>query len=338
MKTSVVSLTVLAGAVIVWTPSFPGILSIRDAHEFLPSIQALAVSGERTVYAGSFGLGVFRSDDRGTSWSAVNNGLGDLFILSLATTSEGTVYAGTTRSGVFRSVDRGRSWRALNSGLRGLEVKSLLVAREIVYAGTANGAYRLAKGENRWTVATEGLDQTLVLSLAVAADGTLFAGTSGKGVMRLETNGTEWRRMQRGLRDHEGMLENFIRVLAIEENEAIYAGTFDGGVFRSNDGGESWRPISRALPNDSIRGILTGAKGLYVATGRGVFKTVTQGQQWIPMNQGLTQLSVQILIGDDHGALYAGTNAGAFRSDDGGVHWVEINKGLGAQAGPGQNR
>src|SRR5256885_9086078 len=43
-------------------------------------------------------------------------------------------------------------------------------------------------------------------------------------------------------------------------SQALYAGTFDGGVFRSGDGGQTWRPISRALPNDSIRGIVTNER------------------------------------------------------------------------------
>ncbi len=298
----------------------------------VPSIQALAAVGERTIYAGSFGLGVFRSDDRGLSWKAVNKGLGDSFILSLATTTDGALYAGTVRGGVFRTMDGGQTWHVLNDGFKGLEVKSLLVTPEVVYAGTANGVFRLVKGETRWTVVTKGLDQTLVPSLAIAADGTLFAGTSGKGIMRFKDVGTEWKRTQQGLKDHEGLIENFIRVLTVGKDQAVYAGTFDGGVFRSNDGGDSWQPISRALPNDSIRGILAIEKGLFVATGRGVFKTVTQGRQWIPINQGLTQLSVQAMISDHQGALYVGTSAGVFRSDDEGATWVDINKGLEIQA------
>ena len=82
-----------------------------------PSIQALAVSKKHTVYAGSFGMGVFRSEDQGRSWTAVNEGLGDRFILVLSVAEDGTVYAGTFRHGVFRSKDEGKSWQAINEGL-----------------------------------------------------------------------------------------------------------------------------------------------------------------------------------------------------------------------------
>lgn len=293
-----------------------------------PSIQALLVTKTHTVYAGSFGLGVFRSDDRGQSWVSVNSGLSDPFVLSLATMEDGTVYAGTFRAGVFRSQDKGKSWQAVNEGLKRLEIKALLIDERTIYAGTGDGVYRLDQGEHKWMPVTKGLDETLVHSLAMAADRTLFAGTSGKGVFRYKANAPEWTRLKQGLVDHEGLVENFIRVLAIDRGHALYAGTFDGGVFRSGDGGQTWHPISRALPNDSIRGIVASDKGLFVATGRGIFQSTNQGRQWVPRNKGLTELSVQALVESGDGAFYAGTSSGIFRSDDGGETWATASAGL----------
>ncbi|MEO6202324.1 MAG: hypothetical protein ABIU05_11040, partial [Nitrospirales bacterium] len=42
---------------------------------FAPSIQTLVVTPDGVVYAGSFGMGLFRSQDKGKSWEAVNRGL-----------------------------------------------------------------------------------------------------------------------------------------------------------------------------------------------------------------------------------------------------------------------
>jgi ligand-binding sensor domain-containing protein len=291
------------------------------------SVQALTMVGKDIVYAGSFGLGVFRSGDRGGSWTPAGPGVTDPYILSLATGRDGAVYAGTFRGGVFRSRDDGKTWQAVNAGLKRYEIKALLVAGEDIYAGTGDGVYRLNQTGDRWSVVTTGLDEILVHALARSADGTLFAGTSGKGILRFKQNGDGWVRMRHGLKDHEGMIENFIRVLVIDQDQGIFAGTFDGGVFRSGDGGTTWRPISRALPNDSIRGILALEQGLVVATGNGIFKTVDKGRQWIPLNKGLTNLSIQVLIGASDGALYAGTSSGVFRSDDGAT-WTAVNRGL----------
>jgi photosystem II stability/assembly factor-like uncharacterized protein len=298
------------------------------------SIQALTSAGDQRLYAGSFGHGLFQSDDRGATWTKSGQGITDPFILSLATGKDGVVYVGTFRGGVFRTRDRGKTWQAVNNGLKRQEVKTLLAAGDVMYAGTADGAYRLSAAEDRWVVVTTGLNEILVHALAQSPDGTLYAGTSGKGVLRFKANTSGWVRMHHGLKDHEGMIENFIRVLTIDPEGAIYAGTFDGGVFRSADGGTTWRPISRALPNDSIRGIVFNSRGLFVATGHGIFKTLDKGRQWVPLNNGLTSMAVQVLIESGAGTLYAGTNAGAFRSDDDGKTWAAINVGLEGGAAP----
>lgn len=293
-----------------------------------PSIQALLEGKAQTMYAGSFGRGVFRSSDQGRNWMAVNNGLGDRFVLSLAMGQDGTIYAGTFKGGVFRSADGGESWQALNAGLKRLEVKALLVEGRALYAGTGDGVYRLGEADAQWVRLTKGQDDLLVHALAMATDRTLYAGTSGKGVFRLRAHESDWTRLAKGLKDHEGLVENFIRVLAVDRAQALYAGTFDGGVFRSQDGGDTWQPISRALPNDSIRSIVATDKGLIVATGRGIFKTENQGQKWLPLNRGLTELSIQSLVASAEGTLYAGTSAGVFRSDDDGQHWTGISQGM----------
>lgn len=292
------------------------------------SIQALTTVGKQVIYAGSFGLGIFRSEDRGGLWTSANEGLTDPFILSLATGKDGVVYAGTFRGGVFRSRDEGKTWQPLNEGLKRLEIKTLLVTTSAIYAGTGDGVYILNPERTKWSVVTGGLDEILVHAIAKAKDGTLYAGTSGKGVLRFKERGAGWTRLRQGLRDHEGLVENFIRVLAIDKEESIYAGTFDGGVFRSPDGGQTWAPISRALPNDSIRGLISNDRGIYVATGRGIYKTVDLGRQWTPLNKGLSNLSVQVLLDAGNGAWYAGTNSGVFRSDDDGLSWTAISEGL----------
>lgn len=299
----------------------------RPSEQSPASVQALVMGGNGVIYAGSFGHGIFRTMDHGATWVRVGDGITDPFILSLASTKDGAVYAGTFRGGVFRSRDEGTTWQPVNAGLKRLEVKAFLVSDHELLAGTGDGVYRLYGSEDHWTPVTSGLDDILVHALARSADGTLFAGTSGKGIFRFSPRSSGWIRMRHGLKDHEGMIENFIRVLVVDQDQSIFAGTFDGGVFRSVDGGLTWRPISRALPNDSIRGIVFSDQGVVVATGNGIFKTVDKGKQWIPVNKGLANLAVQVLMGSGDKGLYAGTSSGVFRSDD-GVSWTAVNQGL----------
>lgn len=46
------------------------------------SIQALTSVGSDLLYAGSFGLGLFRSEDRGVNWAKSGQGVTDPFILT----------------------------------------------------------------------------------------------------------------------------------------------------------------------------------------------------------------------------------------------------------------
>ena len=299
------------------------------------SIQALAVGIGGVVYAGSFGMGIFKSGDRGDTWSSANEGLTDPFVLCLATGKDGVMYAGTFRGGVFRSRDAGKSWQPVNKGLKRLEIKALMMDAKGLYAGTGDGVYLLNAAQDQWKVVTTGLDEILVHALARTTDGTLYAGTSGKGVHSYKERTPGWTRLRQGLRDHEGLVENFIRVLAVDKEQGVYAGTFDGGVFRSGDGGKTWLSISRALPNDSIRGLISNDRGVYVATGRGIFKSVDKGRQWMPLNKGLSNLSIQVLIEGEKGGFYAGTSSGVFRSDDDGLTWTAVSQGLeGASVAP----
>ena len=296
-----------------------------------PSIQALATTGGGVLYAGSFGFGVFFSDDYGGTWEAINNGLGNRFILCLSADENGTVYAGTVRGGVFRTTGDGKTWESIKAGLKIVEVKSLLTRHGMVYAGTGRGVYQWDEAVHEWSAVAPGLDQVLVASLAMTNTSELFAGTAGKGLYQIDaTTHGKWQRSGNPLVDpKEHLTHTHIRVLTVSPQQHLYVGTQDGGVYRSKDSGKTWQSIGRSLPNDSIRGIVTTRAALYVATGRGIFKNNFQNSEWVPVNNGLTELSIQVLMASSEGEFYAGTNAGAFRSQDAGNHWVNISEHLG---------
>ncbi|RMH09096.1 MAG: hypothetical protein D6704_01915 [Nitrospirae bacterium] len=303
-----------------------------------PSIQAIVATPRGELYAGSFGMGVFRSVDRGRTWEPFNAGLTDGFILCLGVDHRGLIYAGTVMGGVFRTTPSHEGWEAINRGLKRVEVKTLLMHEQEIFAGTGRGVYRWVERDKQWEVVAEGLDQSLVSSLVMVGSSTLFAGTAGQGLYWVDLRNpgeSGWIRVGQDLIDpRERLSHKFIRILAVQDEQRIYVGTQDGGIFSSEDFGRSWRPWGRTLPNDSIRGIIPVEQGVLVATGRGIFKATSEDSPWIAVNGGLTQLSVQVLIRTDEGHLYVGTSAGAFRSEDGGEHWIDISQGFGTQQRP----
>ena len=303
-----------------------------------PSIQTLVATPDGIVYAGSFGMGLFRSADKGSSWESLNRGLTDPFILSLAVMPGEHVYAGTMRGGVYRLSLKGAKWESLSRGLEETEVKSFLVHERRVYAGTGQGVYRWEEAEQQWVKTGSGLEQVLVQGLAMMDDGRLLAATSGKGLHHFQleqSDDSKWIDSKAVFVDpRERLPHRYIRVVAVNQAQHIFLGTQDGGIFRSLDGGASWSSISRNLPNDSIRGIVPVEKDIVVATGKGIFRWKHNQQEWVSMNEGLTRLAIQGLLVTSSGDWYVGTSSGAFRSDDKGAHWKNISQGLGMQMAP----
>jgi photosystem II stability/assembly factor-like uncharacterized protein len=74
----------------------------------LPTDSIMAVTVDRSVspnliYIGTSGMGVYVSEDDGATWTAMNDGLGSLFIttLQVSASQPKVLYAGTTNSGVW---------------------------------------------------------------------------------------------------------------------------------------------------------------------------------------------------------------------------------------------
>ena len=115
---------------------------------------ALAIdpSTPSTLYAGTYGGGVFQSTNSGGSWSAVNTGLSGnaptVFALAVDPSTPSTLYAGTEGGGVFQSTNSGGSWSAVNTDLSGdaLNVNALAInptTPSTLYAGTDDGVFSI---------------------------------------------------------------------------------------------------------------------------------------------------------------------------------------------------
>jgi hypothetical protein len=174
-------------------------ISVWTSHgPYGGNVSALAIdpATPSTLYAGTYGGGVFQSSNSGKVWSAVNTGLSGnaLFVYALAINpaTPSTLYAGTWRSGVFQSTNSGGSWRAVNTGLSG----------------------------NALRVSTLAIDP--------ATPGTLYAGTDGGGVFQSTNSGATWSAVSTGLSGDA----LYVHALAIDPTtpSTLYAGT-EVGVF-----------------------------------------------------------------------------------------------------------
>jgi titin len=317
-------------------------------------VYSLAVSpnyaSDATVFAGTYGAyGLYRSTNRGQSWSQMNNGLTNSIVSSLATSpnyaNDATVFAGTSL-GVYKSTNGGQSWTQMNigvtttiSGASTLVISPNYVSDSTIFSGPFGigayaGVYKSTNGGQSWTYS--GFQYMYVRSLAISPnytnDATVFAGFD-TGVYKSTNAGQNWSQMNSGLTNTQ--VGSFSISPNYANDSTIFVAT-SGGVFKSTNGGQSWSQsglgyshvFSLAIsPNYAINATIFA--GVYAS----VYKSTNGGQSWSQMNSGLTYVDVKSLaISPNYtndATILAGTDGdGIYRSTNGGQSWSQMNGGL----------
>jgi photosystem II stability/assembly factor-like uncharacterized protein len=275
-------------------------------------VQCLAVDpgATDTVYAGSRGSGIWRSDDAGGSWREVDFPERDVFALAVA--ADGTLYAGCEPSMLFRSRDGGVGWEELRA------------LRTIPSAPTWSFPPR------PWT--------SHVRSVAPSPHdpSRLLVGIELGGLMYSDDGGDTWA-------DHRPGAQRDVHAIAWHPRaagRAYEAG--GGGAAWSFDGGRTWRPADEGRdrhytwalavdPQDPDRWYVSASPGPRFAHSNGranaaIYRWDGEGP-WMPLRGGLPDPldSMPYALAASSGALYAGLADGrVFRSTDRGDTWNEI--------------
>jgi ligand-binding sensor domain-containing protein len=177
-------------------------------------------------------------------------------------------------------------------------------------AGTENGIFRSVDGGENWIERSIGLTAFRIYCLAVATDGTAYAGTWEGQVFRSTDEGDRWRPMA-GPRGG-----NPVHALVALKNGDLLAGGH-AGLYRWSRSSQSWQPIP--LPTQRgrsfVRALMQDIAGVIFAgtEGDGVFASFDEGITWQATNDGLTVNRVFALGLDGDGHVVAGTSAGVFR-------------------------
>ena len=143
----------------------------------------------QTVYIGTGGEGVFKSENGGESWSPMRNGMaGQAIIWAIAVdpVDNRIIYAGAN-SGVFRSTDKGNLWTKVSNGLISGQVRALVIDdrnHNVLYAGVAQSVYMTVDVGSLWTPLNEGFPAgtsapyVSALAQRVGSASVLLAGTT----------------------------------------------------------------------------------------------------------------------------------------------------------------
>ena len=279
---------------------------------------ATTLNSHPVFYAGTFGDGVFRSEDNGATWITATTGITlPLYVnnaLAVSPITPTTVFVGDYYGGgVYRSLDSGEQWEWV---LPDLAARALLVhpiTPTVVLAGDREaGLWRSSDGGESWAQITATLSSTHVMAFAAEPlSGTVYMG-AGSYVGRSLDAGLTWEPLD--------AFSSTVQTLAVHPitSTMLYAGTFSNGVYRSLDGGTTWENSSQGLPANawitSLAIAPTPPGVIYAGAWNGeVYRSLDQGVTW----EGLGYLGnvYAILV---HPAapsvLYAGTaNNGLFR-------------------------
>jgi len=311
-----------------------------------------------TLYAGTFGSGVYRSTDITRSvnicgsepvsdtWQAMGPPGPALArqVYSLAM-REGVLWAGTM-DGVYRTSDGGRHWEQVIAGFdddaRARRVQALALDNAgNLYAGTIDfGVYRSQDGGDTWQPYNDGLRGYALAILSLVYDDRadidiLYAATYGAGVYRNAGDG--WEPIN-GLADGRLPAPAFeVQSLAFAgpERETLLTGTFVGGMYASGDRGQSWRRWSRALPIGAARNVadivvLGEGQTIVLAGGTGIYRSVDHGASWEWVRAGLPEDGrrvISLVQGRRNPALLFAAldlgrgGCGIYRSTDAGETW-----------------
>lgn len=236
--------------------------------------------------------GLYLSTDAGQSWQYTYGSANHRF-LDLAAAGPGAAggnsvfFAALGNDGVGRSTDGGLSWRRSNSGfLPGLVVTQVAVQPgqpSTVFAGTAAGVWKTVNAGATWSQVA--LPDSTVSELVAAADGRgrIVAGTAAGGLARSDDTGMTWQEVT------APEASAAVTALAIDpvQIDTWYVGTASG-VWRSADAGATWMPLAEGLTDLPVRALQVqpAGRGVYAATGSGVFYLPAGALRWIPRAGG----------------------------------------------------
>ncbi|MEL7626061.1 MAG: hypothetical protein AAGU15_04310 [Anaerolineaceae bacterium] len=306
----------------------------------------------RTLYAGSYVSGVYKTYDQGDNWYQQNIGLGNLKIQSLAIHPKisNIVYAGTYNGGIYKSINGGESWQASNGGVLGNHVvydieidpnnpTVIYAATRINYAaGDPNNLrgylYKSTNAGASWTLLITGdafstLDYFYDIDVNPLNSNELYLTAHEHGFYKSTNGGTKFFPVNNGVND----LSARSFALDVTIPGRVYGGVWHtDGVYRTTNSGSSWEKRRTGLPvNTAVFRLYTNLYGgsprrIFACTyGNGLFSTDDAAQNWISRGLAGERLYDFLVANGTPQRWFAATEShGVFRADAGSTWWKGI--------------
>ncbi len=227
-----------------------------------------------TLFTGT-DQGIFKSSDRGATWSMSIAGIGIGRVQTLYASDAGNIYASKVdtgaNGGLYRSTNSGDSWTHLYDQPIYGPVFSVAEAHAstIYLSSPMIGVERSDDSGVLWAHVFPDSADIYVNYIATHPEGTIFTGTSNVGLFKSDDDGTTW------IAVGQGFAGQGIQSLAAGPNGTVIVGA-GNSLYRSTDKGNTWAEYRGGLQHQNVSAISFGSDGyLYVGTTVGsIFKTV----------------------------------------------------------------
>jgi photosystem II stability/assembly factor-like uncharacterized protein len=288
-------------------------------------IVSFTVNGDN-IYTSIWGDGVYLSNNGGTNWTPINNGLLNPRVYALISNGS-IVLAATTGNGeVFATSDSGRSWTPVNITQTQTAVRTFAEHDSNIFAGTeGNGVFNTKNNGRDWKEANLGLTDVEIHSLSVL-DGSLYAGTWGQGVAVSSDSGNSWTYQNTGFTFPYTYINCFGR-----SGSYILAATV-GGIFIKSNGDTIWNAVASELVDGNVSSLAVENGNVFASSDPDrIIHSNDNGENWSTVSSDFINppgseiiASVTCLAYGKY-SLFAGTSGrGIFLSSDGGKSWDEL--------------
>jgi photosystem II stability/assembly factor-like uncharacterized protein len=188
------------------------------------------------IYVAISAAGAFRTDDGGTTWKPINQGLSSLHIpdpraevghcvhrIAMHPSRPNVLFM-QKHWDVMRSDDAGESWHEISGNL---------------------------PSDFGFVVDVHAHEPNTVYVIPIKSDSEHFPPEGKLRVYRSRTGGNEWEALTNGLPQKDCYVNILRDAMAVDTHNpcGIYFGTTGGQVYASSDGGDHWKAIVQNLPS-----------------------------------------------------------------------------------------
>jgi photosystem II stability/assembly factor-like uncharacterized protein len=220
----------------------PGLRGHGSGSQWSPGAGGLGLhtivldpSNPKRMFIAISAAGAFRSDDAGTTWKAINQGLRSQYIpdpaaevghcvhrIAMHKSRPNTLFM-QKHWDVMRTDDAGESWREISGNL---------------------------PTDFGFVVDVHAHEPETIYVVPIKSDSEHYPPDGKLRVYRSKSGGEEWEALTRGLPQQDCYVNVLRDGMAVDSLDScgVYFGTTGGQVYASKDGGDTWTAIVRDLP------------------------------------------------------------------------------------------